>query len=530
LPQYYPVVHSAFWLEYHAWKLDPLGFHAVNIVLNALNAWLVWKILCLLNVPGALFAAALFAVHPVEVESVAWITERKNVLSTFFFLSALLAYFRFRSIESRTRWSYYARSVGCFICALLSKTVTFSLPFTILLLQWWRNRRLEKRDLLYTAPLFVAGFPFAVQTVILERYQVGAKGDEWAWTFVERVLIAGRALWFYAWSLLWPTNLMFIYPQWEIRADLWWQYLFPAAAVAALGLAWFFRYSISRGPLVALLFFGGTLVPALGFVNFYPMRYTFVADHFQYVASIGLLTACASGLILLVRRLPERWREAGYVACALIVLGLAIQTNRQSRIYESSFSLWNDTLSKNPDCWMAHGNLATILAGQGDLAGATAHLQIAVDHYVDVARKWPRSAAAHRNLGMALLRQAHEREALDHFEMAVSLDPNDFAAQNYLGLLLADQGRSDEAVVHLREALRANPRYALAHFNLANVLFKEGHLEEAETHYRETLTLTPFDDEAHNNLGLLLVRSGQTAEGTREFLKAEELERTMRNQ
>jgi protein O-mannosyl-transferase len=524
LPQYYPLVHTSFWAEFHLWQLDPRGYHLVNVLLHAANAWLLWRVLLVLEVPGAFLAASLFALHPVQAESVAWITERKNVLSTFFYLIALLAYWRFRGAEpmspSRSNWRAYAISLGCFLFALFSKTVACSLPAALLLLRWWKGSRLELRDWLYTAPMFGLGLALAANTTMLERYQVGARGDEWAWTPVERLLIAGRASWFYVSKLAWPSNLTFIYPQWAIDASAWWQYLFPLGALAVLLIAWHVRLVAGRGPLTCLLFFGGTLVPALGFVNVYPMRYTFVADHFQYVACIGLLTAAAAVASTAIGRLPRGLQWMGWAGCGTLVMVLAALTYQQSRIYKSSITLWEDTLAKNSGAWMAHGNLATVYARQGDATRAAPHLAKVVEHYADVAKRRPSSAQAHHNLGAAFLRQGSSRDALRQFEVAVKLDPNDFASRSYLGGLLSQSGMVEEGIGQLREALRVNPKHQAAHFSLGNVLFQQGRTAEAEAHYREAIALNPDDGQAHSNLGLLLTEDGRKAEAARHFLKA----------
>src|SRR5688572_14862801 len=314
-PQYYPLVHTSFWIEYQLWRLNPAGYHAVNVLLHALAAVLLWRVLKLLDVPGAWLAAAIFAVHPMHVESVAWVTERKNVLSGVFYLAAALAYFRSSfglwgsgigedkdtAVDSsNTRHpkpdTRYSLSLGLFVCALLSKTVTASLPATILLVIWWKRGRITRRDVVPLIPFFVIGVALALNTARLEREHVGASGAEFDFSALDRILIAGRAAWFYAWKLIAPVNLSFIYPRWTIDDRAAWQYAFPLAAVALVAALFVLRHRIGRGPLVAILFFGGTLVPALGFFNVYPMRYTFVADHFAYHASIGIIVLIAAAV------------------------------------------------------------------------------------------------------------------------------------------------------------------------------------------------------------------------------------------
>ncbi|HEX4342912.1 MAG TPA: O-GlcNAc transferase, partial [Verrucomicrobiae bacterium] len=280
-PQYYPLVYTTFWLEYHTWKLNPLGYHVVNVLLHALGSLLLWRVLKRLALPGAWLAAAIFALHPVNVESVAWVTERKNVLSAVLFFAAALAYLRFDGLaESKKRlWTWWCAALLLFIGALLSKTVACSLPAALLLVCWWKKGRVTMADVLPLIPFFIMGLGLGLHTAWLEKHHVGASGAEWSLSFIERCLIAGRALWFYAGKLVWPSQLTFIYPRWQIGTGVWWQWLFPLAVLAVVVTLWRARKRLGRGPLVAVLFFAGTLLPALGFFDLYPMRYSFVADH-----------------------------------------------------------------------------------------------------------------------------------------------------------------------------------------------------------------------------------------------------------
>lgn len=323
-PQYYPLVHTTFWLEYHAWKLNPVGYHVVNVLLHALGSILLWRVLKRLELPGAWLAAAVFALHPVNVESVAWITERKNVLSAVFFFAAAWAYLRFagESEGKKRRWSWWLAALCLFVCALLSKTVACSLPAVLLLVRWWKKKRLQAGDVLPMVPFFIAGLWLGLQTARLEEHHVGASGAEWSFSLGERCLIAGRALWFYAGKLVWPVKLTFVYPRWQMDAGIWWQWLFPAAALAIVATLWFARKRIGRGPLVAVLVFAGALFPALGFVNVYPMRFSFVADHFQYLASIGIIVLVTNGMMITLGRWETGKPFLKPALCGLLLLTL----------------------------------------------------------------------------------------------------------------------------------------------------------------------------------------------------------------
>ena len=304
-PQYYPLVHTSYWIEHAFWGLNPRGYHIDNLLLHAAAALLVWRLLVCLAVPGAWLAAAIFAIHPVEVESVAWITERKNVLSCVFALSSMLAYLRFapptllaptapRNTARRVDGAFYVLAFVLYVAALLSKTVTATVPAVLLVIYWWKQGTFSWREAARLLPFFAVGLAFSAVTISLEKTQVGAVGESWNLSPVERVLIAGRAVWFYAGKLAWPHPLIFFYPRWIIDATVAWQYLFPAAAVGAIIALWLARRRIGRGPLAALLIFMGVLTPALGFFNVYPFQYSFVADHFQYHASIALIALAAA--------------------------------------------------------------------------------------------------------------------------------------------------------------------------------------------------------------------------------------------
>lgn len=500
-PQYYPLVFSSFWIEYQLWELHPLGYHVINLTLHVLGGILLWRILRLLQVPAAWFVAAVFVLHPVQVESVAWISERKNVLSGFLYLAAALAYFRFSPPEQAPatvsgRWGWYVLSVGLFAGALLSKTVTCSLPAALLLVLWWKRPKLAWRDAAALAPFFALGIGLAFVTVWMEKYHVGAAKD-WHLTPVERVLVAGRALWFYAAKLIWPTNLSFIYPRWEPDARAAWQYLFPAGALAVLIGLWLARRWLGKGPLVACLFFAGTLFPALGFIDVYPMRFSFVADHFQYLASIGLLAAyVAAGHALLRRAAPERPLVAPIVAATTLMV-LTLLTWVQAENYTDLKTLWTATLEENPDCWMAHNNLGELLLNDKQ---NRRRLDEARRHFQEAIRLKPDDPYHHANLGKVFLEEGRYEEAGREFAESIRLDPESPDAHLKLGLALSGQNQFGAAIREYREAIRLRPNYAEAHNNLGVALFREKKPEEAIRHFLAAADAAPDDPVAYTNL------------------------------
>lgn len=485
-PQYYPLVHTCYWIEYHLWGLNPTGYHIVNILLHALGAILLWRVLAALEVPGAWVAAAVFALHPIEVESVAWITERKNVLSGVFYFCSALVYLRFAHADaggdrSRHKGVRYLLSLVLFVCALCGKTVTSSLPAALLLVRWWKRGRLRWRDAALLSPFMVLGLAFGILTAYMEKYRVGAIGEEWNLSFLHRVLIAGRAVWFYASKLVFPTQLSFIYPRWRIDPAVWHMWLYPLAAIAVPVLLWFVRRRLGRGPLVAVLFFGGTLFPALGFFNVYPMRYSFVADHFQYLAGVGLIILGVSGLHWLLGRLAADKPIAKSLAAAVLLAVLGILTLRQSRVYADLETLWSDTLRKNPEAWMAHNNLANLLREKGNVSGAMGHIEKAMEHFREAARINPHDPFAYNNLAGLLIGLGRTDEAIVQCQNALRLRPDDPEAHRSLALALAASGRTREAIEHCREALRLRPDYTDALNNLAWLLATSPEADNNET-------------------------------------------------
>jgi protein O-mannosyl-transferase len=538
-PQYYPLVFTSFWLEYHLWGLNPFGYHVVNVLLHTLAAILLWRVLVRLQLPGAWLAAGIFALHPVAVESVAWVTERKNVLSGVFYFAAALAYLRWQDSRATARRTLYLLSLALFLCALFSKTVTASLPAALLLVTWWKHGRITRRDVWPLLPFFVAGGALGLVTSWLERTHVGANGPDWTLSFWDRFLIAGRALWFYAGKLFWPANLTFIYPRWQIDPRIWWQWLFPAAAIALVMILWSLRNRIGRGPLVAVLFFAGTLFPALGFANVYPMRFSFVADHFQYLASAGLIVLAAAGLTRIFRPAP--------FAALLVPLLLAVLTWEQSAIYADQKTLWLDTLSKNPAGWMAHNNLGTVLESEGRIDEALSRYEEAVrlkpDHaeahnnlgntfykkgrtdaaiheYREAIRLKPDYAIAYSNLGTALGANGSTDEATKQFQESIRLDPLDGRAHYNFGIALFKSNRGDDAIKEFQEAVRLLPDYTSARVNLGIALRGAGRLDEAIAQFREAVRSNPDLAEARNDLGIALLKKGQIDEAIDQFQEA----------
>ncbi|WP_438481344.1 tetratricopeptide repeat protein [Oleiharenicola lentus] len=540
--QYYPLLHSAFWLEHKLWGDATAGYHVINVIWHALSACLLITVLRRLAIPGAIFAGLLFALHPVCVESVAWITEQKNTLSLVLYLSAALAYLCFDRERSPRS---YALALVFFAGALLSKTVTASLPAALLVIFWWQRGRLAwRRDIVPLLPWFALGVASGLFTAHFERALIGAQGSEFALNFADRLVLAGRVFWFYLGKLIWPAELIFVYPRWIVDASIWWQWLFTFAGLGLLAsLIWWSRRN--RGPLAAALLFGGSLFPALGFFNVYPFLFSYVADHFQYLASLAIFATAGVALTFLPRK-------AGIITGALLTTALGIVTWHHAASYRDNVTLYETTLQRNPDAWLAHHNLAVILVDRGQSAAALPHLERTLalrpnypealntfgnaltqlgraseaiapldraiqlqPHYAEAHNTLgvafmalgraeagltqfetavhlkPDYATAHRNFGQALLNAKRLPEATQHFTRAVQLDAADLSSLLQLGTVLALQGRYADALPHLQAVLEINPESDQAHLRLALALRSLGRTTEANAHYQQALQFNP---------------------------------------
>jgi protein O-mannosyl-transferase len=483
--QYYPLTFTGFWLEYQLWGLRTTGYHVVNVLLHAANALLFWRLLSKLKVRGSWWAAAAFALHPVHVMSVAWITELKNVLSGFWFLLALLAYLRYSSAaEPTARKRHYAAALALYACALFSKTSTSILPVAILLIIWWKEGRVEKRQWLALAPFFCLGVGLGTMTLWLERYTKGATGAEFVLPFLERFLVAGRSFWFCLSKLFWPVPLIFIYPKWPISAASLWSYYYSLGAIASLAMLWWARRWIGRAPFAVLVYFA-LAFPALVLLQMlYMMRYSFVADHWQYLGSLGVLALVSAGATAAFERFGALWRRSGACLGAVTLTALGILTWRQAFIYRDAQTLWRDTIAMNPNAWIAHNNLGLKHWESGRPDEAVGEWKAALHIKPDYAE-------AYNNLGTGWWQLGKREAAIDAWQNALRIDPGFVRALNNLGLAAAQTGRLTEAIRYFEEALRLKPNYAEAHYSLGLIFEQTGRPQEAIQHYERILHLNP---------------------------------------
>ena len=511
--QYFPLTYTTFRLERALWGLNPTGYHWVNLLFHVANALLVWRVLARLNVPGAWLAGAIFALHPVQVESVAWITERKNVLMGFFFLLTLLAWIAFVDERTRRRWLFYWLALILYLCALFSKTTACTLPAALVLILWLQKKPITRTRIIQILPFVVLGIAMGLLAVWWERYHQGTSRTLFAFlTPVERVLVASRAVWFYLGKLIWPTNLTFIYPRWDPSPTRLVNYTWLLAVILAAAGIYFLRRYAGRGIEVAALFFVATLSPVLGFIMLFTFRYTFVADHYQYLACVGPIALASAGLVTLTGRFRYGVALAAGVTVCLGVT-LAALTWRQAAMYGDIETLWRTTLKRNPGCWMAHNNLGIVLVEKGQLDEA-------IGHYKATRQMQPSFWDADYNLGSALLRKGNVEDAIRYCERAVAMAPGDPDAQVALANALLQKGRIDDAIVHYQNALTVRPDYFLARYGLGHAFVEKGEPDAAIEHCRAALLIRPDNADCHTILGVALESKGRTAEAIDHYEKA----------
>ncbi len=511
--QYFPLTYTVFRFEHLFWGQAAAGYHCLNILLHALNALLVWRLWHRLGAPGPWLVAAIFALHPVQVESVAWVTELKNVLSLFFILLALLAWLEFIHEEAKPAWGFYLGALFCQALALAAKSTACTLPAALFLMLWLKHQPIRLARLAQLLPFLALSAAMGLLAMWWERFHQGTQGKLFALGLPERVLVASHAIWFYLGKLCWPVHLTFSYPAWTLHPSDPLAYGWLAAGAGAVALIYFFRRSAGRSLEVSALFYVLTLSPLLGFIMLYTFRFTFVADHYQYVACLGPIGLMVAAL----HRAGLTWGWGRpFLKPALggvLLLILGILTWRQCQTYADAETLWRTTIDRNPASWLARVNLGNILFDQGRNAEGMIQFQQAL-------RDGPDSPEAQNDVGFALLGQGQAAEAASCFQEAIRLSPDFTEAQINLGVSLLNQGRTAEAITQYQEVLRLHPNCAEAHYNLGIARFNQGRTDQATLEFREAVRLRPDYAEAFNNLGAALLQQKQTEEAIHQLQTA----------
>ena len=506
-----PLTFTTFWVEHALWGLRPLPYHLVNVLMHGACAVLLWRVLRSLRVGGAWLGAALWALHPVMVESVAWITEMKNTESGLFFLLSILFFVRWlraKDLDRRTGggWNYALTLIFASL-AMASKSSTVILPVVLCLCAWWVEGRWRWRNVARVVPIFlmsIAASALSIWTQGLALAKI-VFNPQWVRAWPERVATAGDAVWFYLGKLLWPQPLITIYPRWQIDAGQWVSYLPLLAVIVVLSLFWLKRELWSRACFFAFAYFVVALLPILGLIDNPIFRFSLVFDHFQYLGSIGPLALAGAGLARFSDfTIPKKpWLQATLCAGLLLILGTA--TWQRTWVYQSQETLWTDTVASNPNCWLGHRNLGVALFQKGQVDDAVAQYEKALEIY-------PNYAVAHYSLGNALLQKGQLDEALTQYQKAVEIDPNDEEAHVNFGNALFQKGQLDEAVAQFQKAVAINPNDAEAHYNLGNALSRRGQLDGAVAQFQKALEIAPDSFATHFNLGVAFFQKGQLDE------------------
>ena len=568
--QYYPLTFTWFWAGYQLWGLNPLGYHLLNVVMHGVVAVLLWQVLARLKVRGAWLAGAIFALHPVCVMSVAWMTELKNTLSASLALAAMWAYVRFAgvgiygkqaaNIEHRTSnfqhpmdWRFYGLALGLFQLAMFAKTAVSFVPVTLLLLVWWQRKQIGWRDVWPLLPMVGIVVVMGQVTIYVER-ATGATGPGYSLGFVERVLVSGRSFWFYLGKLFFPYHLTFIYERWEVNARVWWQYVYPAATAGLLGGAWLLRNRIGKGPFVALLHFYVSTSLLVLLVVLFMTRYSWVTDHWQYFGCMSVIALTAAGIATGLESLGKRNVQVMFTGGLLLLLG--VLTWRQCGIYGDIETLWRTNIARNPNSSMVHNNLGSCLIAQGrkeeareclnkaleiDPGNVEAHFNLAlvldeagrveeaISQYRETLRLKPGDAEAYGKLAALLHKAGRLDEAIHNYEEALKLAPNDPRTHNNLGTAFGRVGRLADAVGQFEAALRLKPEYAEAQNNLGHTLVIEGKLDEAVQHFERSLQIKPEYAQAHFDLAGALTKQGRWNEALPHFQQAVDLAQSQGN-
>jgi hypothetical protein len=429
-PDFFPLTSTTLWLEWRFWGMNPLGYHIVNVLLHALSTVLIWRVLTHLRIPGAWLAAAVFAVHPVNVESVAWITERKNTLAMLFSVTSLIFYLRF---EDTDRWRWYGMALGSFVFALLSKTAVAPLPIVLLGLAWWQRDRVSSRDVKLTLPFFGVALLLGLITVWFQSHN--AIGSEMirADSLWSRLAGAGWAVWFYLYKALLPVNLIFVYPKWQIDATKLLSYVPGLLVLAWVAVFWRFRKGWGKAWLLGLGYFVAMLLPVLGFLDIYFMRYSLVADHWQYFSIIGPIGLVAAGITWASDRLKKRnvFLVPAFGAILLLVLG--VLTWRQTCNYSDVETLFTKTIDLNPMCWMAYDNRGNNYASLGNYRQA-------IEDYDRAIESRPGFADAYYNRGVVYQGLGNYRQAIDDYSKAIESKQGFVDAYYNRGVVYLNQG------------------------------------------------------------------------------------------
>jgi protein O-mannosyl-transferase len=509
-PDYYPLTWTMWWVEWRLWGDNPIGYHVVNVLLHAANAILVWIILQQLKIPGAWLAGLVFAIHPVNVATVAWISEQKSTLSMFFYALAILLYLRF---DEEGRWNWYGLALAAFLLALFSKTAVVMLPVVLLGCAWWKRGKVRWKDVVRSVPFFMLSLFLGLVTIWFQFEHILKGHPAWTNSFLSRVIMSGEVPWFYLSKVFWPVGLTLVYPRWNLDSSQWISYLPGIALLSCLALFWQKRNTWGRPLLFALGYFLAMLLPVAGVLDQGFYTYTLVADHWQYYAIVGVIALAVATGEKCARRIGKQNGSIGELAVVVVLVLLVAASWNRAGVYADDEALWRDNLAKNPRSWLAHTNLG----GDLEQAGET---EEARGHYEQALQINPDYAPAHYNLGRILWQAGHAQEAVRHWELALRDNPDLAEAHYSLGVALRQGGKTREATIHWEEAVRLDPDYVEARIDLGSARFEQGQIQEAIAQYEQALRINPDYAEVRYNLGLALQQAGRIPEAIVQYRQA----------
>ena len=509
-PDYFPLTSTTLWIEWRLWGANPTGYHVVNILLHCVTGLLIWLVLKELGIPGAWVAALVFGIHPVNVESVAWITERKNTLPMVFYTATILMFLKFEN-SGRRKW--YVLSLACFLLALLSKTSVVMLPFVLGFCLWWRRGKITTRDLYKLAPFFSLSAAFGLITTWFQYTRAIGSDVVREDGFLSRLAGAGWAVWFYLYKALLPIRLNFVYPRWEINPSSPLVYVPDVLILIAMGIFWHKRKSWGHPFLFAFGYYILTLLPVLGFLNIYFMKYSLVADHWQYISLVGVVALAVGVVANLYEKKKNTYGQyiTGLAVCLILVLFSL--TYFRTQAYKDVETLWRDTLSKNPGAGLAHNNLARIMQNRGDFSGA-------ILHYKKAMTSMPRDMLIPYNLANTYKDKEDFEQAAKYYKKSLEINPRFADAHNNLGLAYTNLGKTEKALEHYRKAVELKPEYVNATINIGNLFAQKKDFKEAIRYYEKALDIKANDENAHANLANVMAELGRYDEALKHYDKA----------
>lgn len=518
-PDYWPLSSTIFWLEWQIWGNNPKPYHVTNIALHALSAVVLWRVLIRLGLSGlgGFLGGLLFAIHPVTVESVAWISERKNVLSMTLYLLSILTYLRFTDQGRRT---WYILALLAATAALLAKTSVVALPAVLLLLVWWRQNRITRRDIVRTTPFFMISLAFGLTTVWFQSHNAISSDVVRPEGLCSRIATVGWTAWFYLYKTAAPINLTMVYPRWNIDGRNVLSFVPLILLVACFLVLWYGRKSWGRAPLAALASFVIVLAPVLGLLEMSYCRYSLAADHLQYPGMPGPMALAGSTMATAwswTRRKNIRGLAGGIAAlCGIMVLTLAVFTWRQAAVYSDTETLWRDTLRKNPSAWPAYNDLGLALLNRG-------RADEAIKYFNQALRLKPDYVAALYNRGNAYDDLNDSARAIPDYTRVIELQPKYSMAYNNRGIAYGVMGDRTREIQDYTQAIELKTDNAMAYYNRGYAYENLGDHKRAIQDYTQAIEHRPDLAEAYNSRGGTYQRMGDAARAIEDCTRAIEL-------